>query len=65
MGIHQVEAALLRDFVGAWREGGELGNLLLMILGGMIMEALESFIRRDMRWLGNCRSRQVLRPSPA
>jgi len=40
----------LRDFVGAWREGGETGNFLLMILGGMIMAlsiwlAVEAVIR--------------------
>ncbi len=43
-------SAKLRDFVGAWREGGELGNFLLMILGGMIMAlsiwlAVEAVIR--------------------
>jgi carbon starvation protein len=43
-------SAKLRDFVGAWREGGELGNFLLMILGGMIMTlsiwlAVEAVIR--------------------
>jgi len=43
-------SAKLRDFVSAWREGGELGNLLLMILGGMIMAlsvwlAVEAVIR--------------------
>ncbi len=43
-------SAKLRDFVGAWREGGELGNLLLMLLGGMIMTlsiwlAVEAVIR--------------------
>jgi len=40
----------LRDFVSAWRDGGEPGNFLLMTLGGMIMAlsiwlAVEAVIR--------------------
>ncbi len=43
-------SAKLRDFVGAWREGGEVGNFLLILLGGMIMAlsiwlAVEAVIR--------------------
>jgi len=39
-----------RDFIAAWRDGGETGNFLLMILGGMIMAlsvwlAIEAVIR--------------------